>query len=434
MRKVAFLVGNDTSPKGSPPAPLRFTQNDAREFAEVLKDPETCGFETRLYLNPSSQEVLSDLDQISGELGQDDTLLFYYSGHGKLRGNELCLVSNETTATSLGATSIKAQVVLEYLQASHANRRILILDCCHSGAIGQNYKGGDSESTLAGLAHGFGSYILTASTTIEAAEEREEGGHGVFTKVLIDCLREGPKERITINDLYEYAHSRLKISANQTPLFWALKQEGTPVEIGNYQAKHERQRQQERERLERERQLERERLERERQQEREQLISTARVRLGAYVALRELTEEQVEEAVALLKRDEARLFPRDRRYRDNLIRFSSGEISFVELIEAGPFLRPEPAPQPPEDEVSPPITPPEVLGAGSTSTPPEPVVVEGPVLLAEPPVVDQPVTPPVEQAEAVHLVASNEVGRRLLAARRMFDGDPWVRRRAQFFY
>jgi Caspase domain/WD domain, G-beta repeat len=236
MRKIAFLVGNDTCPKDPSIPPLRFAQNDAREFAEVLKDRETCGFETRLYLNRPSQDVLTDLDQISGGLAQDDTLLFYYSGHGKLRGNELCLVSNETTTTSLGATSIRTRLVLEYLQGSLARRRILILDCCHSGAAASIYRAVDSKSTLDGLADSFGSYILTASTTIELAEEREKDGHGVFTKALIDCLREGPKDRITINDLYEYAHSRLKVSARQTPLFWALQQEGTAVEIGNFVA------------------------------------------------------------------------------------------------------------------------------------------------------------------------------------------------------
>jgi hypothetical protein len=193
-------------------------------------------------LNRPSQEVLTDLEQVSGELGQDDTLLFYYSCHGKLRGNELCLVSNETIVTSLGATSIRARLVLQYLQESLARRRILILDCCHSGAISSIYKAVDSKSSLEGLANSFGSYILTASTSIELAEEREKDGHGVFTKALIDCLREGPKERITISDLYEYAHSRLKISAQQTPLFWALQQVGPALEIGNYQAKHERER------------------------------------------------------------------------------------------------------------------------------------------------------------------------------------------------
>jgi len=163
---------------------------------------------------------------------------------------------------------------------------------------------------------------------------------------LIDCLREGPKERITINDLYEYAHSQLKVSARQTPLFWALQQEGTPVVIGNYRARHEREHQRKRERLELERQLELERL----------IIPAARARLGAYVALGELSEEQIEEAVALLKRDEAKLIPRDRRYRDDLIRFTRGDASFLEVFGAEHIVRLDPAPKPAENEVSPPIT------------------------------------------------------------------------------
>ena len=173
MRKIAFLVGNDTFPEDPSILPLLFPQNDAQKLAEVLKDQETCGFEAIPYLNKTSLEILSDLDEISRELTQDDTLLFYYSGHGKLSGNELCPVSKETRTARLRSTSIKASEVLGYLQESSARRRILVLDCCHSGAIANIYKGGDAESALSGLAHSYGTCILTASTGIQLAEERE---------------------------------------------------------------------------------------------------------------------------------------------------------------------------------------------------------------------------------------------------------------------
>src|SRR5437762_386392 len=114
MRKIAMLIGNDTFPEDASIPPLRFTQNDALELKEILDDPETCGFETKIYLNETSQKVLGDLEQISGELGQDDTLLFYYAGHGKLRRDgQLCLASNDTMA-NLGARSMRARAVLYY--------------------------------------------------------------------------------------------------------------------------------------------------------------------------------------------------------------------------------------------------------------------------------------------------------------------------------
>jgi formylglycine-generating enzyme required for sulfatase activity/uncharacterized caspase-like protein len=330
MRKVAFLVANDTFPEDPSIPPLRFTQNDASELGKILADHETCAFETKLYLNATSQKVLADLEQISEELEADDTLLFYYAGHGKLRRDgQLCLASSDTTMAQLGARSIRAREVLAYLQESHARRRLLILDCCQSGAIGREFRGNDLQSSLAGLADSFGSYILTASTAIQLAEEREKDGHGVFTKALIDCLTDGGKEIITVNDWYEYAYKQLRALANQTPLKWGLEEQGPSFEIGNFKAKRERERQQEQERLERER-----------QQEQEQLVSTARARLSPYVALGEVTVAQVAMAISLLKRDEASLFPRDRRYRKDLIRFAKGEASFLEV-----FARPESVPK-----------------------------------------------------------------------------------------
>jgi S-DNA-T family DNA segregation ATPase FtsK/SpoIIIE len=235
MRKIAFLVANDTFPEDKSNPRLHFPKNDAQTLAEVLKEPESCGFEAEVYLNKTSREILRKLEKISSwkELSQDDTLLFYYSGHGKLSGNELCLLANDTETESLRATSVRASDVLGFLQQSRARRRILILDCCHSGAIVDIYKGGDADSALDGLAHSFGTCILSASTAIQLAEEREKDGHGVFTKALIDCLREPAKELITVDDWYDFAFRRLKFFGNQTPRI-RNSREGDPIEMGDY--------------------------------------------------------------------------------------------------------------------------------------------------------------------------------------------------------
>jgi uncharacterized membrane protein HdeD (DUF308 family) len=114
----------------------------------------------------------------------------------------------------------------------------------------------------------------------------------------------------------------------------------------------------------------------------EQLISTARDKFMPYVGLGDLSEADVEEAVALLQRDEAKLNPRNRRYRDDIVRCLKGQMRVLSVFWVEHNLRPELDQKPPENEVSPPVTPPKAPGVNT------------PLTLYEPPAIDQPVTPP----------------------------------------
>ena len=111
MRKVAFLVATDECPEDPEIPKLLFPKSDAETLAEILADKETCGFEPQVHVNEPSFKVLEDLYDICGQLKADDTLLFYYSGHGMRRGNELYLVSSNTKLARLIPTSIKATEV-----------------------------------------------------------------------------------------------------------------------------------------------------------------------------------------------------------------------------------------------------------------------------------------------------------------------------------
>jgi hypothetical protein len=200
------------------------------------------------------------------------------------------------------------------------------------------------------------------------AEEREKDGHGVFTKALIDCLCEPRKECITVDDWYDFAFNRLKISGNQTPRI-RNSREGDAIEIGNFKKK----------------------LDRLAEQEREQLILKARDKLNNLVSAGVLHEKEVEWWVHLLELGE-NLSLRNRQSRDDLIRFLKGEIDpwrvfgRVREIDEHP---PPPGPEPPElDEDGEPPKP--LLAAAPI--PPEPPIATAPAP-PEPPVLDPPVTP-----------------------------------------
>ena len=78
-----------------------------------------------------------------------------------------------------------------------------------------------------------------------------------------------------------------------------------------------------------------------------------------------MSEKDVEEVVALLKRDEAKLLPRQRMYRDDVIRWVKGEAAFLNVFGAEHILRPEPPPRLPEDEIHALLPPPKAPVAGA---------------------------------------------------------------------
>ena len=209
--------------------------------------------------------------------------------------------------------------------------------------IGLPYKAADTDSSLDALGNDFGTCILTASSIRpQLSEEREKDGHGLFTKALIDCLREPHKESINLDDWYLYAVDRLRVSESQKPTKCGYV-EGYPIEIGNF----------------------RQRFARLRQQELEGLVSTAHDKLIPHIKLGDMSEKDVEEVVALLKRDEAKLLPRQRMYRDDVIRWVKGEAAFLNVFGAEHILRPEPPPRLPEDEIHALLPPPKAPVAGA---------------------------------------------------------------------
>ncbi len=206
MRK-ALIVGIDKYPT----APLRGCENDAAAIANTL---ETNGDGSPNY---SVKLLSSDKGEITSEIihtalddlftGDADTVLFYFAGHG--------LVNSSTNSGHIlsqdgkkGSWGVSLSDLLSMANAAYPRIKstVIILDSCNSGYAGEI--AGLANENLAAI--GTGVTILTACHRDGAAAE--EGGHGLFTGILLDGLSGGAADilgRITPASVYSHIDQTL---------------------------------------------------------------------------------------------------------------------------------------------------------------------------------------------------------------------------------
>jgi hypothetical protein len=210
MRK-ALVVGIDAYRD----LPLEGCANDAEAVKDVL---ETHGdgspnFSVRLWKSPPAEINKPRLRAAIEELfdGECDICLFYFSGHGLVKSTGGYIVTPDTTRYNDG---ISMDEILTLANQSRARDRVIFLDCCHSGALGNMAVMGNNMALLSeGLS------VLTASRSYQSALEVD--GKGVFTSLVVDALKGGAADLrgyITPGSIYSYVDQALG-AWDQRPIF-----------------------------------------------------------------------------------------------------------------------------------------------------------------------------------------------------------------------
>lgn len=186
--KKALVVGSN-GPKHADP--LSFAQDDASRFADTISRP-ACGFsvESIISSDVSAHFIRERLFNAADSCNKEDVFLCYFSGHGVLEQGDLYLLLETTDTDRLLATSLGVQDFVRALQYCKAESKILLLDCCHAGAV----------SDMLGLKGSVGTpidelgipkehlCILTASGRLERAREVGTLRSSFFTHCLITGL------------------------------------------------------------------------------------------------------------------------------------------------------------------------------------------------------------------------------------------------------
>lgn len=210
MRKALIVGINDY-----PSAPLNGCVNDAIAIGTILESngDGSPNFDIRMMTSPSSNVTRSALREAIELLftGESDMALLYFSGHGYIKSTGGYLVTTDAKKYDEG---VSMDEVLTLANQSKAKNRVIILDCCHSGALGSP---SITAHNIAQLSEGLS--VLTASRDSEYAIE--VNGSGVFTSLVVDALKGGAADlrgNITPGSLYAYVDEALG-AWDQRPIF-----------------------------------------------------------------------------------------------------------------------------------------------------------------------------------------------------------------------
>ena len=206
---------------------LQYSALDCQGLGEALKEATASFPRKEVIIHhdfvdrlPQVADVRRSITKIINSASSEDTILFYFSGHGiletKTRQVVLCLADTDTK--QLLATGLPLNTLLKQLSNCAASQQLVWLDACHSGGMTLR---GTSKITLPNpssrlvevlrhkAAESKGFYALLSCDQTQQSWEFPELGHGVFTYYLMRGLRGEAADSggiIEADALYQYVY------------------------------------------------------------------------------------------------------------------------------------------------------------------------------------------------------------------------------------
>ncbi|MEV6013323.1 tetratricopeptide repeat protein [Streptomyces sp. NPDC051976] len=188
--------------------PLIGPRTDHRLIAEALAHAQFGMFadvDMTVLLDVTAGELQRRTHVFFASAEPDDVLLFYFSGHGATKNQKFYLCGIDTEFLLLAGTAVPDTLLNEIMSDSSARAKIVVLDCCHSGA----FKGSETP----GLLGGRGRFVLTATAPAQLADDADEDGKASpFTRALAEGITHGALDEdddgfVSLEDLYKYVDS-----------------------------------------------------------------------------------------------------------------------------------------------------------------------------------------------------------------------------------
>jgi hypothetical protein len=192
---------------------------DMARLEDALIHPEFGLFErehVRLLPNARASDILVTMEDFFQSADAEDTMLLYYSGHGKLDiNNNFFLCAADTRMDRLMSTAVRDEQVNAMMRSSPARTFVLILDCCSSGA----WK--SPTELLPDTLKGSGRFLLSSSRAGQnSGDAGVETESSAFTKLLVEAMEEADLDTdqdgyVDIDEIYKHVEKHLRVSGQQ---------------------------------------------------------------------------------------------------------------------------------------------------------------------------------------------------------------------------
>ena len=216
MHVVAVGINNYENPALN----LNFAEPDARGVADFFRRSENGLFKNvtvaDLYNSGATKaDVLLQLKQLENTDPQD-VVVIYLAGHGDNIGDTWYFIPYELTyperEDEVKAKGISSDELAVYIKKIKAQKVLVLIDACKSGAMLMAFRGFEDRKALSQLSRAVGIHIVAASSKDQFASEVKELGHGVFTYTLLQGLMgKGVVqcETVTVRKLIAYIEEKL---------------------------------------------------------------------------------------------------------------------------------------------------------------------------------------------------------------------------------
>jgi uncharacterized caspase-like protein len=186
---------------------LDFAGKDAEELAKSLRDELQFQNVVELHSNAAAQPerdiIINELNKLCTEsgVGEDDLLLFFFSGHGVIDSNKDYILPVRAKLGTLADTGIQVERVIDYLKKSNCKNIVMFIDACRElvpGSKGVSVIGEASREAL--QQSGIITFFSCGPTDL--SYEIEELHHSSFTYCLLEAIKS--KQHQTVEQVDDY--------------------------------------------------------------------------------------------------------------------------------------------------------------------------------------------------------------------------------------